>query len=113
MTLHVGGQMLDTYTRLHFSIHAFLNANSKLANLSLCIPTPLVKNTFFGTIKKYEKNKITNCFYSCYRKKQDKNNCFYTRYFYAYTTFNCHIAMFVGNQESIQTLTRYIDMFFS
>lgn len=40
--------MLETYTRLHFSIPAFLRASSKDASLSLCIPTPLVKNICLG-----------------------------------------------------------------
>ena len=42
--------MLETYTRLHFSIPASLNATSKDARRSLCTPAPFTKKTFLGTI---------------------------------------------------------------
>jgi hypothetical protein len=48
--LQFGGNILDTYTRLHFSIPAFLKASSKDARRSLWTPTPLVKKIFVGTI---------------------------------------------------------------
>jgi hypothetical protein len=41
--------MLDTVTKLHFSMPASRNANSKLRNSCLCVPTPLVKKIFDGT----------------------------------------------------------------
>ena len=44
-----GGKILDTLTRLHFSIPAFLRASSRDCSFSLCLPTPFVKNIFFGT----------------------------------------------------------------
>jgi hypothetical protein len=44
-----GGKILDTVTRLHFSILASLRASSKEERYSLCLPTPLVKKTFDGT----------------------------------------------------------------
>jgi len=46
--LQFGGKILETKTRLHFSIPASLRASSKEANLSLWTPTPLVKNIFVG-----------------------------------------------------------------
>src|SRR3989338_5336679 len=42
--------MLETYTRLHFSIPASLNATSKDARRYLCTPAPFTKKTFLGTI---------------------------------------------------------------
>ena len=42
--------MLETWTRLNFSIPAFLSASSKDASLSLWMPTPFVKKIFAGTI---------------------------------------------------------------
>jgi len=48
--LQCGGTILDTFTRLHFSIPASRNASSKDCSSCLCFPTPLVKKTFFGTI---------------------------------------------------------------
>src|SRR5208337_5605541 len=47
--LQRGGNMLDTCTKLHFSIPASRKARSKECNSSLCVPTPLVKNIFLGT----------------------------------------------------------------
>ncbi len=44
-----GGAILDTGTRLNFSIFASLNAYSKLNSGSSAIPIPEVKKTFFGT----------------------------------------------------------------
>lgn len=41
--------MLDTWTRLQKAIPASLRASSKLASLSLCLPTPLVKKIMLGT----------------------------------------------------------------
>ncbi len=35
--------MLETRTRLKAAIPAFLRADSKLGNFSLCLPTPLVR----------------------------------------------------------------------
>src|SRR4030067_3517041 len=49
MILHLGGKMLDTWTRLYFSIPASRRASSNDVSCSLCRPTPLVKNTFDGT----------------------------------------------------------------
>src|SRR5208337_943301 len=46
---HFGGRMELTVTRLNFSIPASLSAISKDSSISLCVPDPLVKNTFFGT----------------------------------------------------------------
>jgi hypothetical protein len=47
--LQPGGKILDTCTRLHFSMPASLRASSYERSSSLCVPTPLVKNTFVGT----------------------------------------------------------------
>src|SRR3989338_10637567 len=49
ISLQPGGRMLDTQTKLYAAISAFLNAISKLVSLSLCTPTPFVKNIFVGT----------------------------------------------------------------
>src|SRR4030065_1066662 len=49
MIRHLGGKMLDTRTRLYFSIPASRRASSNNGSCSLCRPTPLVKNTFDGT----------------------------------------------------------------
>src|SRR3990170_6322195 len=43
--------MLDTWTRLHFSIFASRSASSKERSSSLWVPTPFVKNSLFGTNK--------------------------------------------------------------
>jgi hypothetical protein len=48
MILQLGGKMLDTYTRLHFSMPALRKATSKDESLSLWTPTPFVKKVFFG-----------------------------------------------------------------
>jgi len=45
-----GGKMLETYTRLQYAIPASRNASSKEPSWVLDLPTPLVRNTFFGTI---------------------------------------------------------------
>ena len=50
MILQLGGRMLDTETRLHFSTPAPLNASSNEVSLSLCTPNPFVKNNFCGII---------------------------------------------------------------
>jgi hypothetical protein len=47
--LQRGGNMLDTCTKLHFSIPASRKARSKECNSSLCVPTPFVKKIFLGT----------------------------------------------------------------
>src|SRR5512136_2489692 len=49
MILQRGGKMLDTWTRLHFSIPASRRDNSKERSSSLCTPTPLVKKSLRGT----------------------------------------------------------------
>src|SRR4030042_5727096 len=49
MNRQPGGRMLDTCTRLHFSIPASLRASSKECSSSRCLPTPLVKNILRGT----------------------------------------------------------------
>jgi hypothetical protein len=41
--------MLETWTRLYFSIPASRRDSSNDVNCSLCRPTPLVKKTFDGT----------------------------------------------------------------
>jgi len=46
--LQPGGKILDTVTKLHFSIPASLNALSNDCNSSLCDPTPFVKNISLG-----------------------------------------------------------------
>ena len=78
-----GGKILDTVTRLHFSILASLRASSNEERYSLCLPTPLVKKTFVGTndnavppdlillCKVFPVSKLTN-----YRKKQSYSKCF-------------------------------------
>ena len=61
--------MLETVTRLYFSMPASLNASSNEANLSLLIPTPLVRKILVGTnmiledclyLKKFAKTKVEN-----------------------------------------------------
>jgi hypothetical protein len=47
--LQRGGNILDTCTKLHFSIPASLKARSKECNSSLCVPTPFVKKILLGT----------------------------------------------------------------
>src|SRR5438874_4647748 len=49
MILHFGGKMLETCTRLSFSIPASLSASSKDRSSSRWLPTPFVKNTRVGT----------------------------------------------------------------
>src|SRR5690606_17842546 len=49
INLQAGGKILDTWTRLHFSIPASRRASSNECSSSLCVPSPLVKNIFFGT----------------------------------------------------------------
>ena len=41
--------MLETGTKLKLAILASLNASSKLASFSLCLPIPLVRNISLGT----------------------------------------------------------------
>jgi len=48
ITLQSGGKMLDTCTRLHFSIPASRSDNSKECRSSLWEPTPLVRTFFEG-----------------------------------------------------------------
>src|ERR1017187_4976848 len=50
ITLHCGGKMEDTRTRFCEAIPASRSASSKDVNRSLCLPTPLVKKIFFGTM---------------------------------------------------------------
>src|SRR6266700_2943188 len=50
ITLHCGGKMDETRTRFCDAIPASRSASSKEVNRSLCLPTPLVKNSFFGTM---------------------------------------------------------------
>src|SRR3989338_3458410 len=50
MILQFGGRMLETETRLNFSMPASRSASSKLASRSLCRPTPFVRNSFAGII---------------------------------------------------------------
>jgi len=47
---HPGGTMLDTATRLHFSIPASRRASSNDWSCSLCLPTPFVRKKYFGII---------------------------------------------------------------
>jgi len=49
MISHFGGRMELTVTRLNFSIPASRSAISNDSSISLCLPTPVVKKTFFGT----------------------------------------------------------------
>jgi hypothetical protein len=48
-SLQWGGKILDTFTRLKGAIWALRSAASKLANFSLCRPTPLVRKILLGT----------------------------------------------------------------
>lgn len=48
MTLHPGGTMLETCTRLQCCIPASLSASSNDWSFSLCLPTPLVRNRRLG-----------------------------------------------------------------
>src|SRR5271170_7925864 len=50
MILHCGGKMEDTRTRFCDAMPASRRASSNEVNRSLCLPTPLVKNIFFGTM---------------------------------------------------------------
>ena len=45
--------MLETGTKLKLAILASLNASSKLASFSLCLPIPLVRNISLGTKASY------------------------------------------------------------
>src|ERR1035441_618940 len=49
-SLQFGGKMDETRTRFCEAMPASRSANSKEVNRSLCLPTPLVKNSFFGTM---------------------------------------------------------------
>jgi len=49
MRLQPAGKILDTVTRLHFSILASRSASSNDERYSLCLPTPLVKKILVGT----------------------------------------------------------------
>src|SRR5208337_3056070 len=48
--LHCGGKMEETRTRFCEAIPASRRASSKEVKRSLCLPTPLVKKIFFGTM---------------------------------------------------------------
>src|ERR1035441_8837511 len=50
MTLHCGGKIEETRTKFCEAIPASRRASSKEVKRSLCLPTPLVKNSFFGTM---------------------------------------------------------------
>src|SRR5215469_9358109 len=50
MSLACGGKIDDTRTRFCAAIPASRSANSKEVRRSLCLPTPLVKNSRFGTM---------------------------------------------------------------
>jgi len=50
ITLHCGGKIDETRTRFCEAIPASRSASSKDVKRSLCLPTPLVKKIFFGTI---------------------------------------------------------------
>ena len=49
-SLQPGGTMLETFTMLQCCIPAFLKANSKDCNCSLCLPTPFVRKKHWGII---------------------------------------------------------------
>src|SRR5271157_3236283 len=48
--LHCGGKIEETRTRFCEAMPASRRASSNDVNRSLCLPTPLVKNSFFGTM---------------------------------------------------------------
>src|SRR5579863_9627578 len=48
--LHCGGKIDETRTRFCEAIPASRRASSKEVRRSLCLPTPLVKKIFFGTM---------------------------------------------------------------
>src|ERR1039458_1054896 len=48
--LHCGGKIEETRTRFCDAMPASRRASSKDVSRSLCLPTPLVKKSFFGTI---------------------------------------------------------------
>jgi hypothetical protein len=48
--LQRGGKMDETRTKFCEAIPASRSASSKEVKRSLCLPTPLVKNSFFGTM---------------------------------------------------------------
>src|ERR1035437_4945867 len=50
ISLQLGGKIEETRTILCEAIPASLRASSKELKRSLCLPTPLVKNSFFGTM---------------------------------------------------------------
>jgi hypothetical protein len=50
MTLQRGGKIELTRTRFCEAMPASRRANSKEVKRSLCLPTPLVKKSFFGTM---------------------------------------------------------------
>jgi hypothetical protein len=50
MTRHCGGKMDETRTRFCEAIPASRSASSNDVSRSLCLPTPLVKKIFFGTM---------------------------------------------------------------
>ncbi len=53
MSFAFGGKILEINTMLVPAIPAFLNANSKLVNLSSAIPTPFVRNNFLVSKSSY------------------------------------------------------------
>src|ERR1022692_4418640 len=50
MTLHCGGKIEETPTKFCEAIPASRRASSKEVKRSLCLPRPLLKNSFFGTM---------------------------------------------------------------
>src|SRR5580698_7719881 len=48
--LHCGGKIEETRTRFCDAMPASRSASSKEVSRSLCLPTPLVKKSFFGTM---------------------------------------------------------------
>src|SRR5579875_3163146 len=50
MILHCGGKIEETRTRFCEAIPASRRASSNEVSRSLCLPTPLVKKSFFGTM---------------------------------------------------------------
>src|SRR6478672_7669148 len=50
ISLHCGGKMDETLTRFWAATPASRNASSNDVRRSLCLPTPLVKKIFLGTM---------------------------------------------------------------
>src|SRR5262249_36806110 len=49
ISLQLGGKIEETRTMLHAAMPALRSASSKLASLSRCLPTPLVRKIFLAT----------------------------------------------------------------